>query len=57
MRSGGRRLQAGLSSRLARIAARVRRHGCSLMGDVYAILIAAGCFACILALLWSLERV
>jgi len=27
------------------------------MGDVYALLIAAGCFAVVFALLWSLEKV
>jgi len=27
------------------------------VGDLYAVLIAAGCFAFIFALLWSLERV
>jgi hypothetical protein len=29
----------------------------TVMGDLYALLIAAGCFAVMLALLWSLEKV
>jgi len=27
------------------------------MGDLYALLIAAGCFAVVFALLWTLEKV